>query len=423
MRNRLLSVISFLMATVLVFGVLFTSCSPKKKESQITQYLDKIIEATFEKLTSTNNQVTTSKVTVNNTADLGIPHFVGMETTLITRKNGELASNTELVLDSGKLDISLYNSDETVVFSSGAIGSAKYGFELENAGTVLGLFGSMLDPSVPETTPDGFAVSELLGSLGGIDVLLDGNNPELVYDILEKYVEIISEAAQSACKSNIKSGDEITVVVEFNTPSTKKLIKDVFTAIKQDDELKVLIEAALVSNGMTQEQAQEQIDEILSDETARSLYDELDASPFTLTATVKANKDYILNGLFVEYSSLGDKFSFFFDAKETGKKELGYSFSTESEGVAHKYEQKLILENKLVDGTAVFEISRVKTIDESSLSESVLRTELKNGEYSVIFRIEDERLDAGYYNVTVSGNVELSGNKTTYTVTSYTALG
>ncbi|MBQ7779932.1 MAG: hypothetical protein IJ404_05500 [Clostridia bacterium] len=418
MRTRLLSVISLLLATVLVLGALFTSCSPKKKASKVTQYLDKIIEATFENLSTKNSQVTTSKLTINNTADLGIPHFVGSQTTIITGKNGERVSNTEITLDSGKLDLSLYTSDSTVIIGSSAIGSSKYGFEAENADTIIGLFGSMFIPSAPDSSANG-----ILGSMNGIGTLLEGNNPERVYTILEKYMEIVSDAAQSACKSNIKSGDEITVVVEFNTSSTKKLIKDVFASLKQDDELKTLLETTLISSGMTEEQAKEQMDAILSDETVKALYDELDKTPFTFTVTFKANKDYILNGLFVEYKSGADKVCFFLDATESGKTELGCSAAVEVEGVAHTSEQKLVFENKVVDGAAVFEISYVSVFDESSASNTLLKTEIKDGKYSAVFRVEDERLDVGYYNVTVAGDVALAGNKTTYTVTSATALG
>ncbi len=431
MRTRLSSVISLLMATVLVLGALFTSCTPKKKESQAAKYLDKIIEATFSGLEDTAPQVTTSKLTFNNTADLGIPHFVGAQMTLISGKNGESFADSEITLDSGKVDLSVYSVGTTVIVGSSAIGASKYGFELSDAGMIMNLFGSMFLPTAPEVAPaDDFngiapesSATGLFGALNGINSLLDGENPEKVYALLEKYVAVISDAAESACKSEVKTGDEITVTVEFNTASAKKLFKDVFSSLQKDKELKSLLESALVSGGMGKPEAKAQVNALLSDDTLRTLFDMLDASPFTFDAIFSASKDYILNGLSLEYKAPGAITKFFFDAKQASKVELGHSVFFTVDGVHHSQEQKLVFENKLVDDANVFELSRVTTLDESSITDSLVKVVLQDNEYSVTYRVADETLDVGYYNVTLAGGITKAPNKSTVTLTSATALG
>lgn len=432
MRTRLSSVISLLMATVLVLGALFTSCSPTKKESKAAKYIDKIMEATFSGLNESAPQVKTTKLTFNNTAGLNVPHFVNAQATVITGKNGESAITSEITLDSGKVDFSLYNVDTTVVVGSSALGASKYGFELSDAGTVLNLFGSMFLPAKPTVppaeNPDGTVAPEsaatgLIGALGGVSSLLEGENPEKVYALLEKYVEVISNAAKNDCKSEVKTGDEISVTVEFNTASAKKLIKDVFSSLKKDKELKSILENGLMSKGMTKAEAKAQVDALLSDDTMRSIFDMLNASPFTLNVIFTASKDYILNGLTVEYTAGGITNEYFFSAKELGKIELGYSVSGTLDGVHHEQAQKFVFESKLVDGASVFTLSNVLTFDGNSFSDTLVKATIQGDKYSVTYRVADETLDVGFYDVTISGNITVTENKSTVTLTSATALG
>ncbi|MBE6582311.1 MAG: hypothetical protein E7648_03500 [Ruminococcaceae bacterium] len=429
MRTRLSSVISLFLATVLVLGTLFTSCSPKKKESQAAKYLEKIMEATFSGLEDTAPQATTSKFTFNSTADFNIPHLVGAQMTLISGINGESFADSEITLDSGKVDLSVYNVGTTVVVGSSAIGATKYGFELSDASTIMNLFGSMFVPSAPEVAPaDGLgnvapesSASGLLGALDGINSLLDGENPEKVYAILEKYVAVISDAAESACKSDVKTGDEITVTVEFNTASAKKLLKDVFSSLKKDKELKSILESALVAGGLGKPEAKVQVEALLSDDALKAIFDMLDASPFTFAAIFCADKNYVLNGISIEYASQGAKTSLFFDAKTEGKVEVGYSASVTVDGAFHRQEQKIVFESKTDLGADVFEISRVEIVDNNAYAETILKTTVKDGKYSVTVRVNDEV--EGPYNVTLAGDIEAEGSKSTITLTSATAFG
>ncbi len=430
MKTRLTSVISLLMATVFVLGALFTSCAPEKKESQVAKYLNKILEATFAGLEDTEPQVTTSKLTFNNTADLAIPHFVNAEMTLVTGTSGEAVSSAEITLDSGKFDFSVYNAGLTCVVGSNVLGPTKYGFELTDIGTLVNLFGSFFMPTVPEASPvaennaasqEGSAVSGLLGSLAGINSLLDGTNPEKVYSLLEKYAKIVADAAEGACKSNIETGDSVKVTVEFNTDSAKKLIKDVLASLKKDKDLKSIVESVLVASGITKEEAKAQIDAIFSDEMARTLYDMLDMAPFTFKAEVKADKDYILNGISIEYKAEGSTTKVFFNAEEEGKTEIGFSTSLTVDGAFHRQENKIVFENKTVDGADIFEISNITIVDNSAHAVPIFKTEVKDGKYSVTIRVEDEV--EGPYNMTIAGDIATEGNKTTLTLTSATAFG
>ncbi len=429
MKTRLTSVISLLMATVLVLGVLFASCAPKEKGSQVAEYLNKILEATFAGLEDTEPQVTTSKLTFNNTADLAIPHFVNANMTLMTGTSGEAVSSAEITLDSGKFDFSVYNAGLTCVVGSNVLGPTKYGFEITDIGTLVNLFSSFFMPTEPEASPvmdngtaqEGSSVSGLLGSLAGINSLLDGNNPEKVYSLLEKYAKIIADAAEGACNSSIKTGDSVKVAVEFNTDSAKKFIKDVFSSLKKDKDLKSIVESVLVTSGMTKEEAKAQIDAIFSDEMARTLYDALDASPFTFKAEVKADKNYILNGISIEYKAEGSTTKVFFNAEEEGKTEIGFSTSLTVDGAFHRQESKIVFENKTVDGADVFEVSNVTIVDNSAHAEPIFKTSVKDGKYSVTIRVPDDV--EGPYDMTIAGDIATEGNKTTLTLTSATAFG
>ncbi len=426
MRTKLTSVISLLVATILVLGTLFSSCAPAKKESEATKCLNKIFEATFAGVEVPEPQVTTSKLTFNNTADIGIPHFVGGEMTLMTGKSGESALVADVTLDSGKIDLSVYNAGTTVILGSSAIGSTMYGMELSDAGTLLGgLMGSLVPgQSLPSpVASEDAAISGLLGSLSGIGSLLDANNAEKVYSLLEKYAKIIANAAESTCESKVDTGDDVNVTVEFNTDSAKKLIKDVFSELKKDNGVKTLVESVLVSGGMSKEDAKDQISAIFSDETVKSVYDTLDAAPFALKVEVNANKDYILEGISVQIKSQGATTKVFFDASAEGKIELGISTSVTFEGIAYKQEYKLVLENKTVDGADVFKVDLITTLNGNAMADTLFKSEVKGGKYAVTVRVPDETSDAGYYDMTLGGEMTTDGNKSQFTIDTATAFG
>lgn len=421
-------IISLFIALFLVLGAAMTSCAPKKKESQVAKYLDKILEATFAGIENTEMQVTTSKVTLNNTPDLDIPHFVNANMTLITGINGEMVSSAEVALDSGKFDFTVYGAGLTYIVGSSVLGNNKYGFELTDISALMGLFSSLFVPTEPAPVNEAFGAVDsatslggLLGSLEGINSLLDGNNPEKVYGLLEKYANIIADAASDACKGKVENGDAVKVTVEFNTDSAKKLIKDIFASLKKDKDLKNIIEGVLVISGMPKEEASETVNAYLSDEMARTIYDMLDASPFTFKAVVSADKDYILNGISVELKLDTVTYKIFFDSSEAGKAELGFATSMSYEGTFHKQENKVVFENKTLDGADIFEINTITVADSNAYAERILRTEVKDGSYTLTVRVPDDV--EGPYDMTIAGSIETEGNKTTLTVTSATAFG
>ncbi len=429
MKIRFNSVISLLMATILVIGTLFTSCAPENKESQVAKYLNMILEATFSGIDDSEPQVTTSKFIFKNTPDLSIPHFESAEITMLTGVNAEMVVNADVLLDSGKFDLEIYNAGLTVVAGSSIFGNDMYGFELTDFTSIIGLVSSMFIPAQPAPSPidnsseesPTAGISGLLGSIEGIGSLLDGNNPEKVYGLLEKYAKIISNAAESACKSNIQTGDKVSVSVEFNTDSAKKLIKDVFSALKKDKELKSIIESVLVSSGIPAEEAKAQLDAIFSDEMARGLYDMLDAAPFSLKAVVSADKNYVLNGITVEYKADGSTFKLFYNGQEAGKTELGYVNTISAEGVFHRQESKVVFESKTVNGTEMFEVSTVQIVDNNAHAQSIFKTEVKDGKYTATMLIPDDV--EGPWSLILSGAVEEGDKESTLTLTSATAYG
>ncbi len=425
-------IISLLIALFLVLGAAMTSCAPKKKETQVAKYLNKILEATFSGLEDTELQVTTSKLSFKNTEDIRIPYIDGINATIITGKNGEMVSSAELLFGEDKVDLSIYNAGLTYIVGSGLLGNNKYGFELTDMGALMGIFSSLFIPAqpAPDATPvnEAFGATDsaaslggLLGSLEGINSLLDGNNPEKVYGLIEKYANIFADAASGACKGKVETGDTVKVTVEFNTDSAKKFIKDVFASLKKDKDLKSIIEGVLVTSGMPKEEAAGMVDAYLSDEMARTIYDMLDASPFTFKAVVSADKDYILNGISVELKLDAVSYKVFFDSSEEGKAELGFTTSMSYEGTFSKQENKIVFENKTLDGAEIFEINTITVVDNNAYAERILRTEVKDGKYTLTVRIPDDV--EGPYDMTIAGTVAAEGSKTALTVTSATAFG
>lgn len=425
MRIRLASVISLLMAAVLSLGSLFTSCAPEEKESQATKYLGKILEATFSGIEYVEPQVTTSKITFNKTPDLEIPHLNGAVLTLITGTNGESAMLADVTLDKGKVDLSVYNAGTTCIIGSSAIGKTMYGLELSDLGTLVGAFLPMQPSQFPEygdsAVPGvGAAASGLIGMLSGIDSLLEDADTEKLYSLLEKYAKIIVDAAENSCESDVETADEITVTVEFNTDSAKKLIKDVFSALKDDKDVKSIVHGLLVSGGMSEADAKEQVSEMFSNASVKQVYDALDAAPFTLKTEVRANKDYVLNGVTLTIKSQGTTMKVFFNADEEGKFEIGVSSSVVFEGISYKQENKLVFESKTVDGAEIFRINLVTKENDAAQANLLFGTEVKDGKYTVTALIPSENEGSSY--VTLKGETKTEGNKTTTTLTSVDAF-
>lgn len=436
MRTRLTSVISLLMATILVLGALFTSCAPEKKESQVAKYLNKILEATFAGLDEGEPQITTSKLTFNNTADLNIPLFQNAEMTFITGTGGESVCFADVNLEGGKFDLSVYNAGLSVIVGSSILGPNKYGFQLTDMTSIISLFTGYFMPTQPApeqnnaannntatAAPESSAtgLGNLFGSLEGINSLLDGKNPEKVYGLLEKYAKIIANAADGACRSKIQTGDAVSVSIEFNTDSAKKLIKDVFASLKKDKDLKSIVESVLVTSGIPKEEAKAQLDAIFSDEMARSIYDMLDAAPFEFKAEVTADKDYVLNGISVEFKSQGATYKIFFDGTEAGKTVFGMINTVSAEGIFHRQENKIELVNKTENGAEIFEINSISIVDNKAHAQPILKLQSEGENFSLTLHLNDDV--EGPWSLTLAGTVTTAGNKSTVTIKSATAYG
>ncbi|MBQ8254857.1 MAG: hypothetical protein IJY94_05070, partial [Clostridia bacterium] len=266
----------------------------------------------------------------------------------------------------------------------------------------------------------GAASSGLHGMHSASYSLLEDADTEKLYSLLEKYAKIIVDAAENSCESDVETADEITVTVEFNTDSAKKLIKDVFSALKDDKDVKSIIHGLLVSGGMSEADAKEQVSEMFSNASVKQVYDALDAAPFTLKTEVRANKDYVLNGVTLTIKSQGTTMKVFFNADEEGKVEIGVSSSVVFEGISYKQENKLVFESKTVDGAEIFRINLVTKENDAAQANLLFGTEVKDGKYTVTTLIPSENEGSSY--VTLKGETKTEGNKTTTTLTSVDAF-
>ncbi len=423
MKIKFASVISLLMATVLTVGVLFTSCSEKKQGPKFETYLDKIIETTFAGVNNVEPQVTTSKLTFNDT--FGIPYLNSFEATVITGKSGETASLLNAKLETGDVSASSYVAGTSCIISSSIFGDGvRYGLDISDAEKVLDLFGSAVAPNAPE---DVMPVDEgemgsaaMLGMLSGLTSLLDGDNTEEMAKLVEKYVEVVADAAKNTVNGKVDTGDKITVTLEFNTDSAKKLVKDVFAEAKKDAELKSLLTSMLVASGVPQSEATVQVNGMLSNESLNALYDTLDSAPFTITTVITANKNYLLNGFSFTVESQGQSVKLFYTDNENGKVEIGYSMSMTEGTVAVKQEQSVVFTTKTENGAEIYTVDLVTVSEGSAYSVPVMKYEIKDGGYKLTVQADIEGEETS---ITLAGTTKTEGAKTVTTITSATAYG
>ncbi len=428
MKTRFSSAISFLMAAILVLGVVFTSCTGNKRGPEVGKHLNKILEATFsgEPIEAVN---TRSDITINASEGLPIPYFQSANLTLYGGASGESILLGEATVDDAQFDFSLYNAGLTFIAGSSLLGDKNYGFEITDMGTLFQLIGSFA-PGAEAPADNAFEapgsanpVGGLINSMTGISSLLNGDTPKKVYSLLEKYAKIIADAAEGACNGSVQTGETVEVSVQFNTDSAKKLVKDVFAALKKDKALKDIITDVLVTSGIDKDEASAQISSILSDETARYVYDMLDAMPFSFTATFGADKDYVLNAFSVEIKSDGVSYKIYIDGSAENCIALGMinSVSIPDYGT-FKTEEKITLETKTENGTEIFEINTLSISDGVPTAKRIFRSELKDENYVITVLATDPETNEPL-DVILRGTNKTEGNKNTVTLTSVTAFG
>ncbi len=429
MKTRFSTAISFILATILVLGTVFTSCADNERGPEVGKYINKILEATFsgEPMEVVN---TKSDITINASEGLPIPHFQSANLTLYGGASGESILLAEAALDVGEIDFSLYNAGLTFIASSSLIGDKNYGFEMTDMGTLFQLIGSFAPGMEAPVADSGLeapgsanSVGGLINSMTGISSLLNGDTPEKVYSILEKYAKIIADAAEGACKGKVQTGETVEVSVEFNTDSAKKLVKDVFAALKKDKALKDIVTDVLVTSGMDKDEASAQISAIFGDETARYIYDMLDSMPFSFIATFGADADYVLSSFSVEIKSDGTSYKLYVDGSVENCLALGMinSVSIPDYGI-FKTEEKITLETKTENGAEIFEINTVSIIDGVPSAKRVFRSELKDENYVITVLASDPETNEPL-DVILRGTNKTEGNKNTVTLTSVTAYG
>ena len=429
MKIKFASVISLLMATALLVGVLFTSCSEKKQAPEFEAYLDKIIETTFAGVNNKEPQVTTSKLTFKDTFE--IPYLNSFEATVITGKSGETASLLNAKLETGDISASSYVAGTSCIITSNIFGDdVKYGLDISDAEKVLDLFGSFIAPDGFEDDEtfeddemiedDEMDASSMLGMISGLTSLLDGNNTDEMAKLVEKYAKVVANAAKSTVNGKVDTGDKITVTLEFNTDSAKKLIKDVFAEAKKDAELKNLLSSMLVTSGVPQNEAAVQINSMLSNESLNSIYDALDSTPFTIVTVITANNNYVLNGYSFTIESEGQSLKLFYTDNENGKLEIGYSMSMTEGTVTVKQEQSVVFATKTENGAEIYTADLVTVSEGSAYSVPLMRYEIKDGGYklTVYSDVEGEQIGT-----TLAGMTKTEGAKTVTTITSATAYG
>ncbi len=417
MKSRFLSVVCLILATALTCGVLFTSCEKKKDKLDATEYLTKIIEASFGSENEYEPTNTSTKLIFAPSSDIPVQGLNAATLTTMVGTSGESVVTFDAVFGSDKVDLALYGGASSFIASSSLFGGTNYGFGAEDLEDIITLVSGMLGGADGSPDVEPYADDEATAIIETLKSLLEGKNGEKLASFAEKYMKILAESVDSASKNNVTVGSEVKVSVEFNTDSAKKAIKDVFTAVQKDKELRDFAAELLSALGMDKTEAKAQIDAILSDETLNSVFEALETMPFSVNMVVTADKNYIFKSFDLDISANGEEMGFFFDMSDVNNIEIGISSAySDEDSNKHTMEEKLVIKTKTANGATTVDLSAVSSYDGDSETTNLLSfTTNENGNYSVTVYVSD--LGEEFASVTAEGTITTEEDVTTVTVT------
>ena len=429
MKTRLCRIACLILSAVFVIGALLTSCTTEKKKNVTVDYLQKIIEKTFnEEAPAPEN--TRTEVVFKPTASLPVPGLDSVKLISYTGTSSESVLLGEAIYEGKKTDISVYSGGTSFVIGSSLFGNTKYGLEADDLEDLISLIYSEYEGVTDyDDTDYGYGASlqdptDIISGISDILATIEAEYGKTIASLSEKYLGIFTDAASTATENHVDVEGNITVTISFNTDCAKKMIKDIFNEAKKDKELKGLATDILVLTGMDESAAKAQVDAFFSnDDFLSSICEGLESTPFSVEVVVKADLEYNMTAFsFALNASDGLKMKTFFDMSNSGKTEFGYSVEMFDYdfGQSIKNGVKYIISSHSDNGIEKIDISAVLTSYgyEQEMDMYSMTYNTANGEYTVsseligmqITGIEGTPLE-------ISGVILTNDKKTTTTVT------
>ena len=290
MKKLTLKVISLIVFVCMAVSV-FSSCGEEKKSKDAGDYLKKIIEKSFPE-SEAKPQYNSAMTEIIYNPTESDPLGIGLNVKSYANVFGEAVSIIKLNGSDSSLDLSVYSGGESVIVASDIFPHKAYGMtvsEFEAVLDSLGAYGSEDMPDMNMANP--FVGANINAVIGAFE-----NNAEDIEKIAEKYLEFFEDCVNEATEESVTEDEGITVEIRFNSDCAKKFIKDIFTEMKKDKELKQLFKDILNSSQLPKDE----VDGILSeydamfesDEFLDGIFDEINENFFSVSFKVEADKEY-----------------------------------------------------------------------------------------------------------------------------------
>ncbi len=440
MKTRLSTIISLLLSVVLVLSV-FAGCDPKKKETgPMTpfDYLEKIIEKTFTESEQKAENALAS-ITFKPTEALPVPGLGELKVDSYAGTSGQSIVLMDMLYNEENIDLSIYAGGTSFIVSSSILGETKYGFGEEDLESILELLTGMLGGS-SETMPtnedldyEGGAVApvggatQLYSTIMALMATLDGENADKLVSFNEKYLTLISKSVEDAVKSSVKTENNIEVAFELDNDGAKKIITDLFTALRNDKDLKAFVVELLAATGMDKTEAETEYDKLFSDESLNDAIASINEEQVTLVITFKADKNYILTGYGIKSTSDGSVSEALFDFADKNNIRIVSGGSDTYDGETYTYSEELLIKTVKSGDVSKTTVTQTNTYDGESESDELMsiETNAKTGEYT--FTVYSTEYTDDYEEVTTtvsySGKITETEDSTVLTVAEISADG
>ena len=310
MKKRII-ISLFLCVVLAVTCFAFSSC--QKKKTTPTEYFFDAIEATFEK---SNNGAFADlinkamnggslELAFNNTndlEDLGFPiDSISFKEYL---KGKDYASvDMSLGMNGNVANIKTFATLDKVAISSSSFGDKIYEINFDKEKYLNSVFAD---------SDCRYSLAPLFGENGEIFERMESSaefSKELT-KILEKYGDILVDLIDEKATVTLSEEEDGKVVtIEINNDSLKAILKEVYSSVKKDSELRNFVVQFLklveLSNGSADGESSaslfggftiEDYDEALADEEGfQDLLDAIDETPFSIKTTIHTDKNDMIN--------------------------------------------------------------------------------------------------------------------------------
>lgn len=451
MKNkRILTVIALCMAA-LTLAFAFSSCAKKKTP---TQFVFDAVEATANGAAASDLEKLFDSAAKGGELEV---IFKGNDTTaalveisglsLKTQFGGNTSLATVALTKGDKsADLKLWQTAGKMALSSSLTGDTVYGIDLEKGkdSYLASIFGK---------ADSNFSLIGIFGENGEMfdNIKKNAELGKTIKTLAEKYEKLIVKTVDANAKTGLKNG---TATIELNNESIKKIVKELYSAAKNDKELRDTIDALLSAPSIgnsgtalpdtddddfgdwdlgeggasasapTPEEQKKWINDFFnSEDTLNDALKALDEADVTVVLTVTADKKNIITkatlDVTVEVKETKKKTvaKAVLDLTDAAKKTLTLT-SEESEGEGEPKKEEIVVtynisENSKEKYSASLSVKNGDVTVDNLLKIDYSRT---SGEYTVSFSAAGMGLPVD--RLSVSGVLKYDSKSMTLTVTS-----